>query len=73
MWSWVLALCGIAGTFLIGKKTIQGWIVLFINETLWIIYALQTKQYGFIVGSLAYMSVYVKSYRYWNRGENENV
>lgn len=67
MWSWILAMCGICGTFLIGRKTIQGWIVLFINETLWIVYALQTKQYGFILGSLAYMSVYARSYKFWNK------
>ena len=65
MWSWVLACCGIVGTFIVGRKNKWGWVVLFFNETLWIIYALHTKQYGFILGSLAYMAVYVKSHRHW--------
>ena len=52
MWSWILAFCGISGTFLIGRKNIWGWVVLFFNETLWLVYATQTKQYGFYVGNL---------------------
>lgn len=67
MWSWILAVVGITGTYFIGRKTIWGWAVLFFNETLWIVYALQTKQYGFILGSLSYMIVYVKSYHHWSK------
>lgn len=67
MWSWILAACGIAGTFFIGRKNIWGWVVLFFNETLWLIYATQTKQYGFYLGSIAYMAVYIKSYRHWSK------
>jgi hypothetical protein len=69
MWSWVLAICGITGTFIVGGKNKAGWIVLFFNETLWIIYAVKTHQYGFILGSLAYMAVYVKSHRRWTKEE----
>jgi hypothetical protein len=67
MWSWLLACVGVVGTFFVGRKTIWGWIVLFFNECLWIAYALITKQYGFIFGSLAYMSVYVRSYIHWSK------
>lgn len=70
MWSWILALCGITGTYIVGRKNRLGWVVLFFNETLWIAYALHTKQYGFILGSLAYMTVYVHSHRNWTE---ENV
>lgn len=72
MWSWILALCGISGTFLIGRKNIWGWVVLFFNETLWLIYATQTKQYGFYLGSIAYMAVYIKSHFHWKK-ENINT
>jgi hypothetical protein len=64
-WSWVLATCGIIGTFIVGTKNLYGWLVLFVNETLWLVYATQTKQYGFYLGSIAYMAVYVKNYRHW--------
>ena len=69
MWSWVLAFIGVAGIFLVGRKTVWGWLVLLINEFLWIIYALTTKQYGFIVAAVAYGVVYVKSFINWNRDE----
>jgi hypothetical protein len=66
-WSWVLAFCGIIGTLIVGRKNKVGWIVLFFNESLWIVYAIKTDQYGFIVGSLAYMAVYVKSHQLWTK------
>jgi hypothetical protein len=47
MWSWVLAVIGVTGIFLVGRKTIWGWLVLCVNECLWIAYGLITKQYGF--------------------------
>jgi nicotinamide riboside transporter PnuC len=73
MWSWILACVGVIGTFFVGRKTIWGWVVLFINECLWLIYATQTKQYGFYLGSIAYMSVYIKSYIHWSKEEKDIV
>jgi len=66
MWSWFLAVCGITGMYIVGRKHKAGWVVLFFNETMWIVYAVHTKQYGFIFGSLAYMAVYIKSHRSWS-------
>ena len=66
-WSWLLAVIGVTGIFFVGRKTVWGWIVLFINECLWIVYATQTKQYGFYLGAVAYMAVYAKSYVHWRR------
>ena len=62
MWSWVLAVIGVSGIFLVGRKTIWGWAVLLTNEFLWIVYALTTKQYGFIFAAIAYGIVYIKSF-----------
>lgn len=73
MWSWVLAVIGVTGIFLVGKKTIWGWLILLLNETIWIIYAVSTEQYGFIVMALAYAAVYIKSYIHWKREENESA
>jgi len=61
----VLAAIGICGIFVVGQKTIWGWWVLLFNECLWIIYAITTEQYGFIVGAVAYAAVYIKSYLHW--------
>ena len=68
-WSWLLAVIGITGIFLVGQKTIFGWLILTLNECLWIAYALSTHQYGFIVMATAYMAVYLKSYYEWNKDE----
>lgn len=65
--SWVLATIGVAGIYFVGRKTIWGWLVLLFNELLWIAYALDTKQYGFIFSTLAYAIVYIRSYIHWSR------
>ena len=67
VWSWVLAVIGVSGIFLVGRKTIYGWLILGVNECLWIAYSVSTKQYGFIFMALAYMAVYTKSYIHWKR------
>jgi hypothetical protein len=72
MWSWVLAILGITGIFLVGRKTIWGWLVLCLNEVLWVTYALVTKQYGFIAMAIAYVIVYLKSYSHWKKEESTN-
>ena len=68
-WSWLLAVIGVAGIFLVGRKTIWGWLILCVNECIWILYALATKQYGFIVMAVAYALVYIKSYMQWRRDD----
>ena len=66
-WSWILAAIGVTGIFLVGRKTIWGWLILCLNECIWIAYGLATKQYGFIVMALAYAAVYIKSYLHWRK------
>ena len=70
-WSYVLAAIGVTGIFFVGRKTIWGWLVLCVNECIWIAYAIATKQYGFIIMALAYTAVYIKSYMGW-RSESES-
>jgi hypothetical protein len=73
MWSYVLAVIGVAGIFFVGRKTIWGWLVLLFNEVLWIAYALITDQYGFIFSAIAYAVVYIKSYLLWRREAEKGV
>lgn len=59
-WSWALMLVGVTGLYLAGlggRATIAGWIVGVAAQFLWFAYAIVTKQYGFIVSSLAYGSI----------------
>jgi hypothetical protein len=71
MWSWALAFIGIAGIFLVGRKIIWGWIVLCINEVFWIVYAIDTNQYGFIFAAIAYGIVYIKSLLHWQKDRKD--
>ena len=67
LWSWVLAVIGVAGIYFVGRKTIWGWLVLLFNEALSITYALITDQYGYIFSALAYAIVYIRSYIHWSK------
>lgn len=73
MWSWILAAIGVTGIFFVGRKTIWGWLILLLNECIWIAYALATNQYGFIVMATAYAAVYIKSYVAWRKEELEET
>jgi hypothetical protein len=73
MWSWILAVIGVAGIYFVGRKTIWGWLILCANEVLWITYALITKQYGFIFSAIAYAVVYIKSFLHWRRDDLEGI
>lgn len=68
MWSWVLAIIGIIGMVMVGRKLWQAFIVLIVAEILWIVYSIQTKQYGFIAGATAYITVHIINTRRWMHG-----
>jgi hypothetical protein len=72
-WSWVLAAIGVTGIFFVGRKVIWAWLLLLFNEVLWIIYAVTTKQYGFIVAALAYGVVYIRSYIHWSKDKVNDI
>ena len=67
IWSWILAIIGSGGIFVVGKKNVWGWLILMLNELLWTVYALVTKQYGFLVAVVLYSAAYIKSYREWRQ------
>ena len=66
-YSWVLAVIGVSGIYFVGRKNKWAWLWLIFNECLWIIFAVATKQYGFIFAALAYTAVYIKSFLRWSR------
>jgi len=66
-WSYILAPLGLAGMWMAGKKRRSGWLLSLFTQALWLAYAIQTKQYGFIVGTLSYAFVYVKNYMSWGK------
>lgn len=68
-WSWSLALVGLIGIYLSGKKRKSGWAWGIAVQALWITYAIVTEQYGFILGALGYTVAYARNYWLWRSEE----
>ena len=68
LWSWVLSAIGVTGLLLVGRRHWWAWGITALNEVLWIVYAVVTRQFGFIFGALAYISVHAHNARRW-RGQ----
>jgi hypothetical protein len=64
-WSWLLMTLGITGLWLAGSKDKTGWLISLFAQVLWIIYAIVSEQYGFIVSALAYSFVYLRNFKKW--------
>lgn len=69
-WSWLLAFMGVLGMYFVGKKRWEAFVWLIIMECLWIIFAIQTETYGFILGSLSYILVYMRNVMLWKTEKN---
>lgn len=66
-WSISLALIGIIGLYIAGRKSSWGWAIGLGAQFLWIIYAVSTKQYGFILSAFAYAWVYGANWHKWRK------
>jgi nicotinamide riboside transporter PnuC len=73
IWSVGLASIGILGLVLAGRKSSIGWAVGLFAQLLWIVYALVTAQYGFILSAVAYGYVYFTNWRKWRKDEQQKV
>ena len=64
-WSWLLMIVGVTGLWLAGRKLWWAWLVGIFSEVLWIVYAIVTRQYGFIAFAIAYMIVFGRNAISW--------
>lgn len=71
VWSYTLAPFGLLGLWMAGRRNKWGWLLGVATQGLWLAYAVSTRQWGFIPGSLAYGFIYVKNFLNWNKEENE--
>jgi hypothetical protein len=67
IWSLALAAVGVLGIYLSGKKNYWGWGIGLGAQVLWIVYAVVTQQWGFIISALAYGWVYGKNFLSWRK------
>lgn len=65
VWSWLLVTLGAVGMWMAGRRMRSGWAVAIVNEALWIVYALQTGQYGFVAGAMLYIIVFARNWLRW--------
>jgi hypothetical protein len=52
--------------WLAGRRLAVGWAVAVVNELLWIVYAVQTGQWGFIAGAVLYIVVFTRNWLRWS-------
>jgi hypothetical protein len=64
-WSWLLAAVIVLGLYLTQRRIWWGWIVALGAQVLWVIYAMVTEQYGFLVIALAYAVLFWTNYVVW--------
>lgn len=73
IWSFVLAAVGIAGIYLAGRKSKWGWGLGLAAQVLWLVFAVVTAQYGFILTAVAYGAVYGKNLWQWHKEDRPST
>jgi hypothetical protein len=73
MWSWVLEGVGLLGATVIGRKHWWGWSILLTNTVLWAVYAVVSRQYGFMVASFFYAPIYTRNLIKWYKQRNKSA
>lgn len=64
-WSWILSGVGLLSLWQITKWNRTGFITGLVVEALWLIYAIQTEQWGFLPAVVIFSVVYVDAWRKW--------
>jgi hypothetical protein len=73
VWSISLSLIGIIGLHIAGMKSQWGWFIGLGAQVLWIIFAIATNQYGFILSACAYGLVNWNNLRKWRAEKRESA
>jgi hypothetical protein len=60
-WSWLLTGMGVIWLWLAGSGRWWAWGLGIATECCWIAYALATRQYGFVVGAIAYGAIHARN------------
>ena len=72
LWSWALALVGATGLYVVGRTNAwYAWLINLAAQVLWVVYALVTRQTGFIFSALLYGGVYAANAYTWYRRRND--
>lgn len=63
LWSYGLSAVGLTVQYLAMKAPMSAWIVGFISQFPWLVYAVVSNQWGFFISSTLYAAVY--AYNFW--------
>lgn len=72
-WSWILTAVGLFGFYVAGKKIWWSWYVNIANQFIWFAYATLTQQWGFLVGTFAYLFIFTKNAIQWTREHRKDA
>jgi hypothetical protein len=72
-WSISLSLIGITGLHIAGMKSQWGWFIGLGAQFLWVVFAIATNQYGFILSAAAYGAVNWNNLRKWRADKRKST
>lgn len=61
-WSWLLTAVTGTGLLLAAHRRV-GWLVCLAGQGLWLLYALDTQQYGFLPAAGVFAAIYARNWR----------
>ena len=67
LWSWILTLLSVTGLYVAGRNRWEGWLLGLLAQPVWLVYALVTHQYGFLVSVAAFGYVNATNLLSWRR------
>ena len=65
--SYVLSANSLVSLWLVGNKNKAGFVLGVINQALWVWYALMLKQYGRLIGVIAYTIINIRNLVKWSK------
>ena len=63
--SYILSAFSLTSLWFMGNKNILGIIIGLVNQVLWVVYALMLKQYGLLIGVIAYTVIHIRNLIKW--------
>ncbi len=65
--SYILSALSLTSLWLMGNKSVWGIVIGLLNQVLWVAYALMLKQYGLLIGVIAYTVIHIRNLVKWTR------
>lgn len=75
-WSFLLTAVGVFGLWVSSTGRSWGFLVGLTAQVLWVVYALATEQYGFLISAALYGVMYFRNFQTWRekrRGDASDI